>query len=431
MRPSLRKIGPGVVLPGKRTSDPQRAAKNPLMSRASKDRLWTGDFALIFSAAAAFYLGHQIVLPVLPLYVEELGGSASSAGLANGVYLLFAVLTNLAMPRVLAGSGRKTVIIVGVALLTAGTLAYTFAVTLAMLMVLSVVRGVGWGSAVVAGNTTVAETVPATRRGEGIGYYALAQTLALLGGASLGLLLVERFGFVAAFLAAGLPGVAATVAIAVTRPILPARTSSQEAMKMSDAFRDPHLLLPAIAFALTALVYGGVVSFAASYITASGLGNPVAFFLVSAAFNVVARPVCGRLSDRAGAATLIAPGVLLSLLGIGVLAVATGTVTLYFAAVLFGLGFGTVVVSTQVTLVERAGNPNRAVGNAMFSVAFNGGMGVGAFLLGVVADETGYDGMFRTALIPLAASFIVSLLDLSRTRRALLASPSARPGDEE
>jgi predicted MFS family arabinose efflux permease len=80
------------------------------------------------------------------------------------------------------------------------------------------------------------------------------------------------------------------------------------------------------------------------------------------------------------------------------------------AAGLFGVGFGTVVVSTHIILVEGVGAQHRAVGNAMYSTAFNGGIGAGALLLGAVADAAGYTSMFVLAAVSLIASLAIFLL---------------------
>ena len=376
----------------------------------AKDRLWGRNFVLVFLAAWGFHLGHQFVLPVLPLLVKEIGGSVLFAGTVNAAYLFLAVLINLQMPTVLADRDRRPVFLVGLVLLAAATLVYPLTGTLAAVLLLTMVRGVGWGVATVAGNTTASEIVPASRRGEGLGYYGLAQTVALLAGTGTGLLLVEEFGFAVAFLAAGFSGAAAVVVAAAMRPVLPNREAAPPALGMRGAFRDPRLLLPALTFALLTTTYGGVVSFTALYLSETGLGNPAAFFFVSSIANVVARPLGGRLCDRVGAATLVAPALLLALLGIIILAFAPGPGWPLLAAGLFGVGFGTVVVSTHIILVEGVGAPHRAVGNAMYSTAFNGGVGAGALLLGAMADAAGYTAMFGLAAVWLTASLATSLL---------------------
>ncbi len=253
------------------------------------------------------------------------------------------------------------------------------------------------------------EIVPDSRRGEGLGYYGLAQTVALLSGAGTGLLLLERFGFTAAFWAAGLSGAGAVAIMAAMRPVVPKRETSTPIFGMRGAFRDPRLLLPTVTFALLTVVYGGVVSFTALYLLETHLGNPAAFFFVSSAANVVARPLVGRFSDRVGAAALVTPGLLLALLGIAALAFAPSSGWPLLAAALFGMGFGTVVVSTHILLVEGAGASHRAVGNAMYSTAFNGGIGAGALLLGAVIDLAGYTTMFGLAAVSLITSLAIAL----------------------
>src|SRR3954462_4437522 len=121
------------------------------------------------------YANQWVLTPIIPLYVEALGGSAFLAGL---VLLAFAVPSFTVRPFVGNIADRWSaagVLAIGLALLGAGSL-LLLVPFLTMMFVGSVVRGLGWAGVTTGGYTTLAPAAPADRRGEAAGYYSSVTT---------------------------------------------------------------------------------------------------------------------------------------------------------------------------------------------------------------------------------------------------------------
>ena len=59
---------------------------------AVKERIWTRDFILICIANFLIFLGFQMTLPTISLYVKELGGSDQLIGFVVGIFTFSALL---------------------------------------------------------------------------------------------------------------------------------------------------------------------------------------------------------------------------------------------------------------------------------------------------------------------------------------------------
>ncbi|GGJ82469.1 hypothetical protein GCM10007063_01240 [Lentibacillus kapialis] len=73
------------------------------------DKIWTKDFVLICLANFFIFLGFQMTLPTLPLFVDELGGSDRQIGLIVGVFTFSALLFIPCAGHALESKGRAFV----------------------------------------------------------------------------------------------------------------------------------------------------------------------------------------------------------------------------------------------------------------------------------------------------------------------------------
>ena len=91
--------------------------------------------------------------------------------------------------------GERVVILSGIVVIVATTVAFVWAPVTAILLLRSV-QGIGWGFATAAIATVVYKTVPETRRGEGSGYYALTVIVAVSLTPLVAILLMTSYHFV-------------------------------------------------------------------------------------------------------------------------------------------------------------------------------------------------------------------------------------------
>jgi predicted MFS family arabinose efflux permease len=168
--------------------------------------------------------------------------------------------------------------------------------------------------------------------------------------------------------------------------------------------RTAALLRPAVAFSATAVAGGVVVTFVPLAVTA-GSGNLAALaLLVQAVMATVARWWAGRYGDRHGPARLLVPGVLLGTAGVFALVLTGHPVALVAGMLLFGTGFGVSQNASLALMFDRVPSSGYGTVSAMWNLAYDAGMGLGAAGFGVAVAQTGYPVAFAvTGVLMLAA----------------------------
>lgn len=365
------------------------------------NRLWTKAFVLISAGSLFLFTGFYLLLPTLPLFIKDLGGLDAQVGLAAGVFTFAAVVARPLAGGLLDRYGRRPFLLAGLALFALSMYAYGWVTAVGTLMVVRLLHGIGWGLATTAAAASVADIVPPARRGEGMGWYGLAMTLAMAVGPSLGMWTLEGYSFRGVFLLA--VGLALVAIVAMSIPRIPFEPS-QERTRIE--LYDPAVLPVAGAVAFLAFAYGAITTFLPLFAVSIDV-NPGVFFLVYAAALTVARPIAGTMSDRYGEARVIVPATALTIVALIALGAATGLAGVVAAAVLYGIGFGSAQPALQAALLSLVPKDRFGVANASFFTAFDLGIALGATLLGWVAEWLGYRALFTTAAGSVAISLAV------------------------
>ena len=387
-------------------------------------RLLTRNFFLGCVATVALYLSHHLVLPTFPLYVEQLTGEAATAGLLNGSLMAATGVGTLSIPWLMGRFGRKSTLLLGLALIASVALYPALEATPELLAV-TIVRGLGFGIGNAALLTVIVDTVPSARRGQGLGAYQIAVSLGGLMGAGGGVYLWERYGFPTVAFPAAAILVPAILVVVATVGLL-GRTTGGRPKEILDTLRRlPQLQGPTLIFALLTFSYGGIVTFGALHVRANGLGSAAVFFFVNSGAQVVGRPLTGWLCDRLHPQVVLTVSIALTMTGLVTLALAGGPFSMVVGAAFFGLGFGAGVISSQMVLMERLGASERPLASAMFGVAYSWGMGAGAGTLALVVGLAGYRGLF---LLMAGVGGVALALAAARAQRLGVSLRTPAPG---
>lgn len=156
---------------------------------AHKQRLWTGDFTLMLAIAFCAFVSCQALNNGTPLYITRIGGSTGFAGALILDFSIAAAIARLFAGRIIDRTGRKCIMVVGALLLIAGS---ALAIPLPGFypqIVLRALQGIGFACVTTASATAAADVLPCERLGEGIGYYALGQSLGMAFGPAFGIFL--------------------------------------------------------------------------------------------------------------------------------------------------------------------------------------------------------------------------------------------------
>jgi predicted MFS family arabinose efflux permease len=368
---------------------------------AARPPILTRDLLLVFAASVGAMTGFYLLLSVVPLYAESVGAGGVGAGLVTGVLMATTVAGELAIPRLLARFGHRALLAAGLVLLGAPALALPASSTMAAIVAVSAVRGLGFAICVVVGGALVAALVPPERRGEGLGLFGVVVGVPGVAALPLGVWLVGRAGYPPVFVAGA---VAALAGLAVVPGLPGRRPAAEQAVGVLAGLRTPALHRPALTFSATAMAAGVVVTFLPLAVTQGSGGLAALALFVQAVGSTLSRWWAGRYGDRHGPAVLLVPAVWTSAAGILALVLVDRPVAVLFAMALFGSGFGATQNASMTLMLNRVAPSAYGTVSAIWNLAYDAGIGVGAFGFGVVAARTGYPPAFAlTAALMLAA----------------------------
>ncbi len=381
-----------------------------------KEILWTKSFVFLLIANLFTAVGFQILLPTLPMFVSLHEGNSSDVGLVIGVLTIAAVLIRPFSGAASDTLGRKIILAIGVFICFLAMVFYFWASTIPSILFVRIVHGIGWGIATSAFGTLASDMVPASRRGEGIGYFGFASLIAGALGPFIGIGLMNQFDFTAVL---GFSAVSTFLSLTALLLIKLPKFEGFHSQSSSIMARlvESSSLFPSVLMGLLGLVYGGIVSFITLFGTEVGIQNVGWFFLINAISSFLIRPLSGRLFDKKGHIYVLLPGALLSLTGVLLLSYATSTLHLSFAAFFFGFGMGAIQPSLQAWVINRAAPSRRGAANATFFSAFDLGISGGAIMLGGVARAFNYAIMYRCSSLILVIFMITYLVYIKFRRR--------------
>ncbi len=373
-----------------------------------KERLWTRDFLLLCVVNFFMFSGFFVLLPTLPIFVvEALGGREDQVGLIIGIFTVAAVLARPASGVWLDLWGRRRVMIWSLALFVMASSAYLAAFSLIFLLLLRFFHGAAFGMSTTAAATVVADRVPSSRRGEGLGIFGTSTMLAMTVGPALGMALLRHGSYSLLFLVgAGLAVLAFLLSFPIRYPV--AEAPPEEEVRGFKRWIEVRAVPYSVSLVGPAIVYGGVVSFISLY--AIELGNPQmagGYFVVYALALVLSRVVSGKIYDRRGPDYAVLPGFLLYLLGLLALGFAGGPVLFYAGAGLIGFGYGAIQPSVQALVIGAVPAKRRGAATATYFIAMDAGIGLGSFILGLVAGWWGYRSIFLAGSLFVLASMAV------------------------
>ena len=170
----------------------KRASKNDNSRGGSpREQLWSTTFVLVVASTLCCFMVGQGLNSSTSVYVALYGGTAAYAGVLAAVFSGAAAVVRLLSGPLIDGRGRRIVMLFGFAVLIVGTIGPLLTHDVAPFVVFRILQGAGFSAVTTASATAAADALPASRMGEGIGYYGLGQALSMSVGPALALALVS------------------------------------------------------------------------------------------------------------------------------------------------------------------------------------------------------------------------------------------------
>lgn len=370
------------------------------MEILNKPQLWTRDFISIAITNFLVFTTFYYLLVTLPIYsLHELHGAESEAGLITTVFLIAAILTRPLAGKWIQKSGKYIVFISSLLVLSAASILYFIPQSIIGLLILRFFHGIGFGMATTATGAIVADLIPESRKGEGMGYYGLTLNLGMAIGPFLGLTVMQQAGTHLMFIINALCSLFALVAgLFVKLPkktIMSEQTTERKTGMKIGEYLERSAIPVSLVSAFFALIYSGIISFVSIFAKEHGLVEASSyFFVVYAVILLVSRPFTGTWFDAYGANTIIYPAILCFAVGTFLLSISNTSLLFLSAAALIGLGWGTTFPSLQTIAIQVAPPKKRPLATATFLSIFDFGFGIGSFIFGIAAAKIDHGSLY-------------------------------------
>ncbi len=402
-------------------------------------------------------------LPTLPLYVRHVGGSPADVGRVIGGFTIGLLLFRPYLAGMADRTGRKPVLLLGIAAVAIAPLGYLLTDQLGLLFGVRIFHGISVAGVTLAYSALVADIAPIKVRSEVLSYMSLTTPTGMSLGPTLGSTLLDQGGYVPLFLTATTLGLLSfvlalqvkeaarpqTAQADLATPASPSSPSAPQTQAKAKAgfwhyLKSPAIRIPTLMMLLIGLAFGTLMTFTALYLKEEnatitlllpwlqlplngnrfGLGfgprelamSGGLFFSAAAMTGFVLRFVAGMMSKRLGMGLLMSLGMGTYGVAMVMLSVARSPEIFLAAAIIEGAGFGLLIPMLSVLLANRSEPAQRG---RIFGICLLGldlGGAIAAPLFGQIANELGYRPIFG---IGAAMVFCALALFLTRANASL------------
>jgi len=370
------------------------------------ERIWTKDFIFLILSNFLMYITYYAILSALPIYlVTDLHASNMQVGVVVGTYTIASVLIRPFSGFALDRFGRRTIFLSALIVYSFLFAGYLFAITLTSIIFLRFAQGLTWGITTVSGSTIATDSIPASKRGEGIGYFALSTTLGMSVGPIIGLFICHRWGYTAMFVSGCFISIISLICAYTVRLRKRLRVGKHIQLKWSSMF-DRNSIRPSINVFITMIAYGGLLSFIALYGREIGIHNTSLYFLIFSLGIAAARLTAGKVFDKKGPRRIITICIILLIIGFPLLALAKNATLFYVSAIIIGFGNGVIFPTFQSMVNNLADSLHRGAANSTLYTAVDLGMGFGMIMAGLIAQHISISAIFWVNAIVCTAGLI-------------------------
>ncbi len=370
----------------------------------------TVPFLLVTLAAFAYYASVGVLIPTLPVFIENgLGLGEAMIGASAVAFSGAAVLFRPGLTWVGNRWGRRTMM-VGGGLLGAGATLGLLAVTSAwQILPLRALMGIGEAALFVGAATVIVELSPDNRKAEGASYLSVA----VFGGIALGPILGEWVmggvpdsarglgsGRYDAVFAVAAVFCLVAAAVSVWAPAFVGATASprtEQRRSLSSLWFHRKAVVPGAMMALGIAAWTAFNSFVPTYAKELGLDGSARFFVVYSIVCLIIRLVGARLPEAIGLRRSVAAALVFILLGVLSVAAFASATGIWIGTVFFALGASFLYPSLLAMSVQDVDDDERVAVVASFTMFFELGGVIGGLFLGGVGQLFGKRAIFWVA----------------------------------
>ncbi|NPV58680.1 MAG: MFS transporter [Actinobacteria bacterium] len=386
---------PGTPAPGWRTpknnAEMERKAGMSGTDTRVDERLFKRDFVMICLVNMLAFFSIYLVIPILPVFLEERGYSNSLVGAIMSMATVAALLRPL-FGRFADLRGRKATLLGGTLVMGISTFLYAAFSTALPLFLIRFLNGLGLAAFHTAAYAVIGDLAPAARRLQAIAFFYISVDVTIAAAPIAAKAMEDSLGYSPVYALAGGLAVLAFIASLLVRETHEAREpEAREKRRLRLTPLQRNIYLATMGFTLT---FGTLQTFIVLSSESKGVVQGELFFTVFAVTLIVFRLGVGRRADRWGRRNLILSSAAITLVGLGTLSFSSTLFQLLLGSFLYALGFAYLPTTLSALLLDHTDAADRGAALGIFMAVFDLGIGLGGIALGPLADLWGYTPMY-------------------------------------
>jgi MFS family permease len=369
---------------------------------------------IMFAAGLCFWACMASLLPVLPLYIQDLKATSQELGIIMGSFAIGLLVFRPQMGILSDTKGRKVVLLLGILVAAIAPIFYLLTHHKFLLIGVRIFHGISIAAFATAFSAMIADISPPQHRGEVIGTMSLTNPIGMALGPMFGDWMLHSQGYNACFwLSCTLASLSFVFATQVQlQDKLTAKSAAAEPTQdYLKLLWKPEFRVPTLMMLVVGSAFGILSAFVPLYLRENQLTVTASAFYSSAAImSFITRAIAGKQSDRYGRGRFMTLGMAAYGLSMAILWLTPGDSWVIISGLVEGIGGGMFLPVTIALITDRATPEMRG---RIFSLCISG-FDLGIFLagpcLGGVADSIGYRGLFgvATGIVILGIAFFIT-----------------------
>jgi MFS family permease len=326
-----------------------------------------------------------MIIPELPEFLTKLGG-AEYKGLIISLFTLTAMISRPFSGKLADRLGRKPVIIFGGVVCLICSLFYPLLTTLFGFFMLRIFHGFSTGFSPTGVSAYVSDVIPAERRGEAMGFIGTAGAIGMACGPAIGGGVANQLGLDWMFyLSSFFAFVAIVITLSVKETLKERHPVSFALLKIhkKDLF-EPLVFAPCLVMVLAAYAYGAAYTLLPDFGQHLGIHNKGLVFTFLTVASLAVRLIAGKASDIYGRVPVLKITVAMIMMAMVIIGLADRPWLLFLGISLYGLAQGSTSPTLLAWATDLSHDEHRGRGIASLYISMELGIGLGAFISGLV-----------------------------------------------
>ncbi|WP_031513606.1 MFS transporter [Desulfofalx alkaliphila] len=336
---------------------------------------------------------YGIIVPVLPIYVEEMGASSFELGIIFSIYSAMLLLVAIPLGILSDKYGRKGIMVVGMIALSFSTVAFAYSTTYLALLLTRLLQGAAAAATWTIGPALIADLYPPEKRGEKLGLTMAGMNFGFFIGPVAGGFLYDWGGYALPFLVSALMSLVILMLVVVVIKEPEQRETERTGLTLQEVFSNRAILTGAGLIFVASIGFGFIDPLLPGYFNEKFGATPGTIGLLFGAISatsIVAQPSFGWLSDRIGRIPPIIAGLMATAIAMPLITAAPSILHTMPVMAAVGITYGMIFAPSGPLLADAVmkGKQNASYGMAfgIYNTAFSLGYLIGPLLGGLWVD---------------------------------------------